>query len=343
MRASALFRQLRFGALVFGCCLGAVTARALERISDGPAARAELAQSVAQLFARDEFELIDRMAEKLWREKSRMPEGVWKLSLLYDGLGVSTTKRATTNWTEHFARFDRWDKAQPKSATAKIGRAQSLVSYAWEARGGGYANTVSADGWKLFAERLAQARKVLDSDPALRDWPGYYQVMMTVALGQGWERADYDRLFAAAVKLAPDYETFYFRKNNFLQEKWHGTSAYEWHEFALEVAKATEAQFGQSFYTRVVWASIGANPANVARFRAAPVDWPKMRTGFDDLARQFPDSLWNKNAFAFYAWAAQDRPTARRLFAELAGRYAPEIWRDAATFEKAQAWARAGE
>lgn len=343
MTLSSIERRWRGWFVAFAAATMTTAVPALERITEGPVPRQEIVRSVAQLFAHDEFELIDRMADKLWHEKTRLPEGAWKLAFVYDAFAVGPSKRAAMNWTEYFARFERWEKQRPQSATAKIGHAEALVSYAWAARGGGFAPTVSEEGWKLFAQRLDQAHQLLDSDPALRAWPGYYQVMMTVALGQGWPRAEYDRLFADAVKLAPDYETFYFRKNNFLQEKWYGRSEYEWHEFALQAAKATEAQFGQAFYTRVVWAAIGTTPANLPKFRAAPIDWPKMRTGFEDLQRQYPKSLWNLNAFAFYAWAASDRATARRVFDELAGRYAPPIWGDVAAFQKAEAWAHSDE
>ncbi|MBC7369664.1 MAG: hypothetical protein H7343_23090 [Undibacterium sp.] len=166
--------------------------------------------------------------------------------------------------------------------------------------------------------------------------------MMLVALGQGWRRGGYDRLFAEAVALAPDYETCYFRMANFLREKWSGTSPDEWHRFALAPAEATKREHEQSFYSRIVWSIHGAGMARVSAFKTAGVDWPWMREGFEDLGRQYPDSLWNKNAFCFYAFAADDKVTARRLFAELAGRYARKIWGRPENFNRTVRWANAG-
>ena len=40
-------------------------------------------------------------------------------------------------------------------------KGQSYVQMAWLARGGGYADTVTRDGWKLFQERLATAENAL--------------------------------------------------------------------------------------------------------------------------------------------------------------------------------------
>jgi hypothetical protein len=312
----------------------------LQPLVEGSAQRREFLLAVRQLVTQEDFATLDLMAEKLWRERSRFPEGVWKLTLFYTALNVSSANRTKADWPGTFARFERWQKARPDSASAKIGHAEALTSYAWQARGGGYADTVSGESWKLFAERLQQARKLLDSDPALKTWPGYYQTMMTVALGQGWPRPEYDRLFAAAVKLAPEYETFYFRKANFLLSKWYGTSEDEWHRFALASSKSLEAEHGHSFYARIVWAVIGSGPTSkTAAMKRARIDWPRMRQGFRDLAKEYPDSLWNQNAFCYYACAAQDRATARELFQELKGRYASTLWGGVENFRKAQAWA----
>lgn len=320
--------------------VGAPPAHALEAITDGPPAREQFVSSVRATFAREDFAKLDEMADGYWRDKTRMPEGVWSLGWFYQSFTMPSAQGARMDWPAYLGRFGRWEQQRPRSLTARIAHAEALTAYAWTARGGGFADTVTPEGWRLFRERLAQARALLDSDPALRTLPGYFQVMQTVALGQQWERSEYDRLFADAVALAPDYEWFYFKKVTFLQPKWYGTSEDEWHQFALETAAATEAKFGQTLYTRIVWSAIDATPRNMERFRAAHVDWPRMRKGFEELLQKYPDSLWNKNAFCFYAWASGDRETARKLFAELGGRYAPTMWGSPRIFERAEAWSR---
>ncbi len=280
------------------------------------------------------------MADKMRREKSRVPQGWWKLAWFYGALEIGVDERETTDWPALFGLFERWERAAPSSITARVVHASTLVNYAWKARGSAYANEVSREGLRLFEQRLGQARALLESDPVLKKCPGYYATMMTIALGQGWRRSDYDRLFAEAVALAPDYETFYFRKAYFLQEKWYGTSPDEWHRFALSAAAATEKEHGQSFYTRIVWSIHGPGMSRVTEFKQAGVDWLRMRDGFGDIAREYPDSLWNKNAFCFYAFAADDKATARRLFDELAGRYAVDIWGSPAAFSRVAQWAK---
>jgi hypothetical protein len=79
--------------------------------------------------------------------------------------------------------------------------------------------------------------------------------------------------------------------------------------------------------------------ANQSALKIFRVDWEKMRRGFEDLEKQFPQSVWNKNAFCFYAFCANDRETTRRLLVELKGRFAPEVWPGGDYFEKVNAWA----
>ncbi len=49
----------------------------------------------------------------------------------------------------------------PDSITARVALAGSWVGYAADARGDGYADTVSQENWKLFKERVANAHNEL--------------------------------------------------------------------------------------------------------------------------------------------------------------------------------------
>jgi hypothetical protein len=62
-------------------------------------------------------------------------------------------------------------KNWPDSAHTHLLRGTYYVHYAWQARGGGYAKTVSPENWRLFEERLAEAEKSLEKawerDPSI--------------------------------------------------------------------------------------------------------------------------------------------------------------------------------
>jgi hypothetical protein len=141
-----------------------------------------------------------------------------------------------------------------------------------------------------------------------------------------------------AVALEPDYESFYFLRANWLQPKWYGQDG-EWLRFAEQAAERTKAAYGQEYYARIVWATFGTT-------NDQPLDgvnWARMRTGFEDMMKRHPESLWNLNAFAYFAVRAKDQPTALKLFGELKGRFAPAIWGTSKKFEAAEIWARTNE
>jgi hypothetical protein len=58
--------------------------------------------------------------------------------------------------------IDDWVAAEPRSALPLLVKGAHAIDWAWEARGGGRANTVTDDGWKLFFKRLRLAEDCLD-------------------------------------------------------------------------------------------------------------------------------------------------------------------------------------
>jgi hypothetical protein len=50
-----------------------------------------------------------------------------------------------------------WD---PDSITPRVALATGLLGYAWQARGHTFADEVTKDGWRLFHERVTEARRI---------------------------------------------------------------------------------------------------------------------------------------------------------------------------------------
>src|SRR5262245_53732281 len=81
-------------------------------------------------------------------------------------------------------------KARPNSTVPLLLKGTVFTHYAWDARGSGTADTVKEDGWKLMAERLAEAEMALTQ--AWEKRPGDSQAptqMLAVELGQEKGRA----------------------------------------------------------------------------------------------------------------------------------------------------------
>lgn len=115
-------------------------------------------------------------------------------------------------------------KADVPGALRVYARADCLINLAWAARGTGWADSVTREGWRIMRERLSEARNVLTAGaityPQEKRLP---TLMLTVELGQGGDIPAMDAWFHKAIALDPGYFRAYSKKMYFLQPKWHGT------------------------------------------------------------------------------------------------------------------------
>ena len=304
---------------------------------DGPAAREKVSGESRGKFIAGDWDGLESKAAEYRRTKARLPEGVWKLPVFYRGIDPANFARNEKEWAESFRKLDEWKKAHPKSITQRVAHALALTSYAWAARGGGWSSEVNEAGWKTFNERLAQARVVLDEAAKLPDkCPEWFRVMQIVALGQGWKRPEYDRLCKQATASEPTYYEYYFQRALHLQPKWHGKPG-EWLNDAERAAREDDPMEGMTVYARTVWAQTASasNP-----FDDAQVSWDKMKRGFRDIERAYPNSGWNLNNFCSFAVLAGDRETARELMARIGDTPNLAAWENTrGKFEAAKKWA----
>ncbi len=114
------------------------------------------------------------------------------------------------------------------------------IIQAWRARGSGYANSVTEEGWRGFREHLAEARASLV--PAWERHPEYpiaASRMIYVAMGES-DPADMRVWFERALAAQVDYNAAWARMRWGLRPRWHGS-----HEamLALGVAAVDTGRF----------------------------------------------------------------------------------------------------
>jgi tetratricopeptide (TPR) repeat protein len=129
------------------------------------------------------------------------------------------------------AAYDKIDAVLEKIPEAKglrLGlRGEFYIKYAWEARGSGFAQTVTEDGWRRFAERAAEARKALEAAWELDhgdSMAATRMITVEMALGEG-NRAQMEKWFQRAMEADSDNEDACARKLLWLEPKWHGSDA----------------------------------------------------------------------------------------------------------------------
>jgi WD40 repeat protein len=303
-------------------------------VPEGPTERNRFANEVRAIFQHEDFAELERLADELRTTKARFPEGLWKLSRFYAGL--SSPGYADDQWKGHLERLDRWRAQFPESITEPVVRAESWTSYGWAARGSGYASTVTEEAAKLLADRLADARRILESAAKLpQRCLHWFAAMQAVALGEEWDRKKAQRLFEEAVAAEPGYHDYYFNHAIYLTPRWFGESG-DWERFAENAAKGPAKSEGMTMYARIAWAREG-DYDNL--FTDTKIEWSKMKQGFEDMMKANPDSIWNLNNFCRFAVMAGDRETARALFQRIGDNIDPTAWKVAGRAELAKTWA----
>jgi hypothetical protein len=226
-----------------------------------------------------------------------------------------------------------FEKSAPKVAYLTVkGRLYTL--WAWEARGGGFASTVTREGSKLMDDRLAVAQDALeeawkldptDVDAAIR--------MLTVELGQGQGRQRMELWFKRATQANPDSLEAYNDKLYYLEPKWYG-SPEDMLQFGRDCLK--EGRFGTdvplvlelahtslSHYTHGGWQRTAdpdyfKQPGVWADLKAVHEGYLKTDTG--------TDLDYTRNRYAYLATLCGAWDDANKMFAVIGDHPDPGVW-----------------
>jgi hypothetical protein len=196
-----------------------------------------------------------------------------------------------------------------------------LIKRAWDARGYGYADTVTDDGWEKFHKDLALARDVLTSAWKLRpDLPEAATEMITVCMGAGERLGEDEReWFARATAAELDFEPAYDAIREALMPRWGGSHAavLKVGFDALETGRFDTRLPGQlADCTGLVAADLGG--------WAPALELPGVREGLIRMAEGYAKALESIGEHRYYAtlpaalaWRSGDHAEARRVLERL--------------------------
>lgn len=291
---------------------------------------AALAAEFRTAFERGTFVELDERYSRALARKERLASGtsvaVRMLKGAYAIEGKEIQKRigidAYYKPIEDKARS--WMAKSPQSVAAALTLSGAYYSHGWAYRGTGLANSVSEENFARFASytKLAQEPLLTREDLGKTD-PNWHIQMLAVGQDNGWSSEQYFAFAQAALDAFPDNYDVYFAVAGRLLPQWGGSleqlSAFA--EYAAERTKATE---GRSMYARIYWAyypSLGG----AEMLRRGELDWPKLREGFEDVVKRYPDP-WNLNIFARTACDASDKGTAKRMLDLIGDGVEPKAW-----------------
>jgi len=297
---------------------------------------------IASVLAQGDFGQLEKEAQKVRTDKSRLQGGGWKLFGVYDGLGKPQAGNQATesDWQEHLITLKKWVAAYPESATARIALAQAYIMYAWAARGNGYAGSVSDSGWDRFGERIAMAKATLLEASRLKEkCPYWYEALQMVALAEGWDKARARELLDQAAAFEPSYYHFYREYANFLLPKWYGEEG-ETQAFAEEVAARLKEPDASIVYYEI--ASLLACQCDKERDSLQGMSWPRVKQGYEKLTGLYGTSNLKLNRFAYMSFVANDQAAAKSVFPAIHDDWNHLVWRSAENYQSAREWAADG-
>ena len=302
---------------------------------------AEYVQQIRSLFNDWNWDQLEKAAHDARTSKARVLGGGWKLYMFYDAVTAPPEPASGTttdsDWTNHIEALKQWAATKPESATALIAQAFAYYSFGLEARGGGYADTVTPEGWKLLEERNEKAAALLvEASRRIEKCPFWYEVMQDVALQQGWTKEQELQLLNAAIQFEPDFYHFYREHANYLLPKWYGEEG-ETQAFAEEISARVGGQQGEFLYFEI--GSMLACQCDPNRNTLEGLSWPRLKEGYTALGELYGVSNMKANRFAMMAYLEKDKAAAQPAFEKIGNNWEDRVWRKRQDFDDAKAWA----
>jgi hypothetical protein len=243
--------------------------------------------------------------------------------VFFDGFDFSDWQK-TPDWPRYFEQIDAWAKSHPDSIYPPLARSIALKSYAWEARGDGYADSVSENGWKLYAERLDlafQNLKKIAAQPGTKPaafWVNY----LTVARGLNAPADHVLQVAEAAVAEHPDDAGIYSNICVYLLPRWHGKPG-QWEKWLQKQSTGNRWNgnpMSAKLYAYIIW-RVFSYGEDVTVFEDKTVSWPKTLEGLNALCAEYPDSIYWKSSRAKLAWVARDQDAFIRALDAMGGKF----------------------
>jgi hypothetical protein len=209
------------------------------------------------------------------------------------------------------------------------------VNYAWDARGTGYANTVTENGAQLMAQRLERADTALEKAWQLDQTNSEAATeMLDVELGQGQGRDRMELWFNRAMTADPDNYEACAAKMNYLQPKWYG-SGDEMLIFGRECFQAGNWDAGIPYMLArahldfAEYTNFDGNKGSPADyFRNNPQAWKDLEAVYEQWPKDRPLSNHKKYSLAQVAVWTNHWDVANRMLDETDEAMDYSIWGD---------------
>ena len=212
-------------------------------------------------------------------------------------------------------------------------------AWAWEARGQGWASTVTPQGAKDFADRLdvaeAALTKAYQQDPTNPTPP---TMMLQVELGQGKDRMVMERWYARAMAANPYDRDACLDKLYYLTPKWYGSAddvlqfghqllaADRWHRGLPLTLVDAHADLADAAADAAGGTATAAGVAAADAYFAQPAVWADVRAVYDGYLSRYPADAVIRSDYAKFAVRCQQYKAADEQLTRLGDRVVPSAF-----------------
>jgi tetratricopeptide (TPR) repeat protein len=278
------------------------------------------------------YDVLEKHLLSLLRERNRDKDGQFLLNLAYEKL--CDVEETQNSYAKRIFQLKAWLTQHNSSHFANACLGIIHIDYAWYARGGGFASTITEEGGRLFEERLLTAKDYLEKAYSLdQSDPAVPAKLISVATGLGLERDEMERQFRRAVLADPAHHQAYFNKLMYLMPKWHGSKE-EMFSFAREsVRKAPPKSRIPMVLATAHWEMYKRSGKNASYFRN-PNFWKEVKVVYQTVTKSFPEARTTHNWFARTAYLAGDYEVAREELKIIGDDWDKDTWDNGKAFEE---------
>jgi hypothetical protein len=314
---------------------------AVDPSADGAEQEQQYKSQIALDLVNKNYDALEKEAGADLSPTARFAGGSWRVFGYYEELSAPPAPDTASDaaWNAQIDAIKAWVAARPNSSAARIALAAVYDNWGQKARGGGYADTVSDDGWRVYNERLAMTAKTLvDAAKLPEKSPYWFSVMFDVALAQGWEKSQAKALLDAAISFEPSYYHAYRQYANFIAPKWYGEEG-DAQAFTEQISTQIGGEEGDFVYFEL--ASTLACGCDVEQDRAhlQSLSWPRIKSGYAAMEHLYGHSSLKTNRFAYMSVLETDKQSAQAAFAVIGNNPSPDTWPSQTYFLQSKAWA----
>ncbi len=293
---------------------------------------------IHSLLQAEDFNELEYMASKIRNEKRRFLDGNWQLNSFYWtlGIGYGSSKQKLIEDI-----FKKWMSQYPDSITPRICMAYAYFDFAWNARGGGFAYTVSEKGWRECKEFLQKAKDILkDAEKFPVKDPGLYVILLGIERGLGTLPQETQSIFEKGVAIESNYYPLYGERATSYMMRWYGKEG-DLERFAQDAVSRTKNTEGQILYFLIAEQEIRKS-TSIEDFKDMGFNYEQLKQGQQELVKRFPEARNIKflNQVCFTACAAENKEDAKDYFIDIGDQWDKNIWKDFETFSKYKSWAK---